>query len=158
MTNAAEHQETPISADVRPDAIKRHVVRIGPLGGAEMLDVATLDGGNELNQVEYVRYDDHLRAVLNPMGHRLTKDDAALFSTLQFIIDNIAGLEQDESFAGFQFHRILNDEGALLQITLTPCDNLDGITAPRMVNEAAPRVNAARKPGLKLVDAKGGAL
>lgn len=83
--------------------------------------------------VRYVTYDDHLRAVLNPLHHRLTKDDAATFNAFQFILDNTADLEQDEHFAGYRLERVTDKEEKLLYLRFVPCDNLGGVTVPRVV-------------------------
>jgi hypothetical protein len=102
---------------------------------------------------EFVRYEDHVAAMLNPMGHQLTRDDKATNKLLQHIINNIANEEQSTDFAGFQFHRATNDEGELLFMALVPCDNIAGITAPRFSFEAAkaPAIKAATAAQLKLV-------
>jgi hypothetical protein len=102
---------------------------------------------------EYVKYEDHVTAMLNPMGHQLTRDDKATFKLIQHIIDNIANEEQSPEFAGFQFIRATNDEGELNFIGLVPCDNIAGITAPRFSFEAikAPAIKAATAAQLKLV-------
>lgn len=122
-----------------------------------MVDVADVPSGVEDDSGEWVKYDDHIRAMLNPQGIPLCKGMAEFYQLSQFLLDNIADLEQDDYFAGFQMHRIVNDEGVLLQITLTPCDNLDGVTAPRMVNSEAPKVKT-KAPRLNLVSHTGGVL
>jgi len=102
---------------------------------------------------EVVKYEDHVTAMLNPMGHQLTRDDKATFKLIQHLIDNIANEEQSPEFAGFQFIRATNDEGELNFIGLVPCDNIAGITAPRFSFEAikAPAIKAATASQLKLV-------
>lgn len=80
---------------------------------------------------DYVRYDDHIRAILNPMNQTLCKDMPALYRMFQFLLDNIADLEQSPDFAGFKMQRATSDEGELQFIRLIPCDNIAGVTAPR---------------------------
>lgn len=105
------------------------------------------------NSGKWVKYEDHVKAMLNPMGLQLTKDDKASFSLLQHIIDNIANEEQSPDFAGFQLSRATSEEGELKFIGLVPCDNIAGIAAPRFSFEAvkSPAIKAATASQLKLV-------
>lgn len=109
--------------------------------------------GVEADDGIWVKYEDHVTAMLNPMGHQLTQDDKATFKLIQHLLDNIANEEQSPDFAGFQFIRATNDEGELSFIGLVPCDNIAGITAPRFSFEAikAPAIKAATASQLKLV-------
>ena len=123
----------------------------------QRIKVESVDQG-QLEHIEssdgpFVYYVDHVSAMLNPMGHQLTRDDKATNKLLQHIINNIANEEQSNDFAGFQFHRATNDEGELLFMALVPCDNIAGITAPRFSFEAAktPAIKAATAAQLKLV-------
>lgn len=115
-------------------------------------DAADNAVGSEDPTGEWVKYEDHVTAMLNPMGHQLTRDDKATFKLMQHLIDNIANEEQSPDFAGFQFIRATNDEGELNFIGLVPCDNIAGITAPRFSFEAikAPAIKAATAAQLKL--------
>ena len=79
----------------------------------------------------FVYYEDHLMAMLNPLNTALCKDMPAVYRMLQFLLDNIADLEQEPSFAGFQIQRATNDQGELQFIRLIPCDKIGDITVAR---------------------------
>ena len=60
-----------------------------------------------------------------------TRDDQANSTLVALIIEAVKAEEQDELFCGFHIERETNEAGKLLSIRLLPCDNLDGIAAPR---------------------------
>lgn len=102
---------------------------------------------------QWVKYDDHVRAMLNPQGLPLARDMASLYRLFQFMLDNIADLESEPDFAGFQMQRLTNEEtGELLCIRLIPCDNIAGITAPRIAEvKENPVIKQAVRDSLHLV-------
>lgn len=145
MDTVTEH---PAAEQEQSSKIQRYEISIGSIGGCHSaLDEDKSEDG------EWVKYEDHVTAMLNPMGHQFTRDDKATFKLIQHLIDNIANEEQSPDFAGFQFIRATNDEGELNFIGLVPCDNIAGITAPRFSFEAikAPAIKAATATQLKLV-------
>jgi len=88
----------------------------------------------------FVKYDDHIAAMLNPMNTVLCRDMPSLYKLLQFIIDNIADLEQSPDFAGFQMQRAVNDQGELQFIRLVPCDKIGDVTVARIADVAVNKV------------------
>lgn len=120
--NAVEQESNVVS--IAADKIDRFDPLPDGHGGAEMVTVNTGD---------WVKYDDHLRAQLNPSGTPLTKDDDAAYRLLQNILDAVAECEGDDTFAGFQIQEQRNSEGKLLSVRLVPCDRIGGVVAPRVV-------------------------
>jgi len=112
---------------------------------------ATIESDINVNG-EWVKYDDHIAAMINPLNTSLCRDMPAFYKLLQFMLDNIADLEQSPDFAGFKLQRATNDEGELQFIRLVPCDKIGDITSPRYVDEQPNKViKAAVASTLKLV-------
>lgn len=138
IAGAGEHVEA-----VSP-GIKRYSL-IDHDDGYGAIEVETESG-------EYVKFADHRMAMLNPLNTSLCKDMPALYHLLQFILDNIADLEQSPDFAGFKMQRATNDEGELLYIRLLPCDKIGDVTVTRIADVPENKViKAAVRDTLVLV-------
>lgn len=150
-TPGYERYTGPVEHGFRPEpAAKPEVAKIQRYD--VRTDVHDNAYGREDMSGEWVKYDDHIAAMVNPLNTSLCKDMPAFYKLLQFLLDNIGDLEQSPDFAGFKLQRATNDEGELQFIRLVPCDKIGDITSPRYVDEQPNKViKAAVASTLKLV-------
>lgn len=82
---------------------------------------------------DWLRRSDFMRAMLNPHGHQLTKNDAAIYKLFQHILDATVTAEQDPAFCGYQMEELMTGDGLLLGIRLVACETVGDVAVPRAV-------------------------
>ncbi len=121
---AGEHGES---------SAQKQIQRYAPVTSFKLGSEGPEAGLAEAPDGEYVTYADHIAAIMNPSGQRLTGNDEATYKLIQLLLNTIVTAEQDPMFAGFRMEEIMNQEGLLLGVRLVACDAIGGVAAPRMV-------------------------